>query len=150
MANTYTQIYIHIVFAVHGRQNLISQNHKEELYKYITGIVQNKRQKMMAINGMPDHIHLLISLSRSISLSDLVSKIKASSSRWIKTKEGGHANFAWQNGYGAFSIGQSGFQSCARYIANQKEHHKKISFEDELRTLFNKYQIKFDENYCWI
>jgi len=107
MANTYTQIYIQIVFAVKGRQNLIKKNHKDELYKYITGIVRNKNQKLISINGMSDHIHILIGLKPDIALSDLVRDIKANSSKFINKKNWSMGKFNWQEGFGAFSYSRS-------------------------------------------
>ncbi len=149
MANTYTQIYIHIIFAVKGRQNLISNNIKEELYKYITGIVTNEEQKLIAINGMPDHIHVLIGLKPNKSLSDLVRDIKANSSRFINEKQWINGKFEWQTGYGAFTYSHSQLTNVINYIQNQEEHHKTKSFKEEYIEFLKSFDIDFEENYIF-
>lgn len=149
MANTYTQIYIHIIFAVKGRQNLISNNIKEELYKYITGIVTNEEQKLIAINGMPDHIHVLIGLKPNKSLSDLVRDIKANSSRLINEKQWINGKFEWQTGYGAFTYSHSQLTNVINYIQNQEEHHKTKSFKEEYIEFLKSFDIDFEENYIF-
>ncbi len=126
MAGTYSQIYIQIIFAVKGRESLIHASWEEQLYKYITGIVQNKEQKMLAINGMPDHIHFLIGMKPSCCLSDLVREVKKSSNEFIRTKNLTATQFQWQEGYGAFSYSHSSLDQVISYILNQKEHHRKI------------------------
>lgn len=149
MSQSLSNILVHIVFSTKNRESFIKESISSELYAYITKICQSYDSPIKQIGGMPDHVHLLLSLSRKISLADLVKKIKSNSSRWIKSKGIGYKLFAWQNGYGAFSIGQSGFKSCAKYIANQKNHHKKVSFKDELKILLVKYCIEFNEKYLW-
>src|SRR5215211_5997198 len=131
MANTYTQIYIHVVFAVEGRQNLIQPAHNDELQKYITGIVSAQRHKLIAINNMPDHLHLLVGVRPDASLSQLVRDIKANSSRFINEKRWVMGRFSWQEGFGAFSYSRSQLDSVIRYIQNQQKHHAKRSFRDE-------------------
>ena len=131
MADTYTQIYIHIIFAVKGRSNLISSSWKNELYKYITGIITNEAQKLIAINGMPDHIHLLVGLKPTIALSNLVRDIKANSSRFVNEKSWIKGKFEWQHGFGAFSYSHSQLDTIINYINNQEEHHKKKTFKEE-------------------
>ena len=128
MANTYTQLYIHIVFAVQGRQSLIRPEHNDELQRYITGIVANNGQKLIAINNMPDHVHILIGQKPSIALSDLVRDIKAGSSGFINEQKWMPGRFAWQEGFGAFSYGHSQLGTVVRYIENQQEHHRKRTF----------------------
>jgi len=152
MSSTFSQIYIQVVFAVKGRGNLIQPNWEEELYKYITGIVRNKEQKLLAINGMPDHIHLLIGLKPSCCLSDLVREIKKSSNEFINEKKFLKCKFYWQEGYGAFSYSHSALDHVIAYINNQKEHHKKQSFRDEYRDFLQKFQIEFKDEYLfdWI
>src|SRR5206468_10293931 len=125
MANTFSQIYIQTVFAVSGRLSLIRNDFKEEVYKYITGIVRNKKQKLISINGMADHIHILIGLRAAMALADLVQDIKADSSDFINKEEMVHGKFAWQEGYGAFSYGHSQLDTIMRYIENQERHHSK-------------------------
>lgn len=149
MANTYTQIYIHIVFAVKGRQNLISKIWKEELYKYITGIVTHKEQKLIAINGMPDHIHILIGLKPTQMLSDLVRDIKANSSRFINEKQWIPGKFEWQTGFGAFSCGHSQLDTVVKYIQNQEIHHNTKTFKEEYIMLLKTADIDYNEQYIF-
>ncbi|MBK7038637.1 MAG: IS200/IS605 family transposase [Chitinophagales bacterium] len=152
MAGTFSQIYIQTIFAVQHRNALISSDWEEELYKYITGIVQEKKQKMIAINGMPDHIHLLIGMKPSCCLSDLIREIKKSSNDFIKDKKFSKYKFQWQEGYGAFSYSHSSLDTVIKYILNQKEHHKKITFKDEYIGFLNKYKIEHKPEYLfdWI
>ena len=148
-SNTYSQIYIQVVFAVKYRQSLIQESWEEELYKYITGVVQTKSQKMIAINGMPDHIHIFIGMKPDCNLSNLVREIKKSSTSFIKDKNFTKHKFQWQGGFGAFSYSQSHISNVARYIENQKVHHQKKSFKDEYLELLNKFEIKFKEDYLF-
>ena len=152
MAGTFSQIYIQIVFAVKHRDSLISPEWEAELYKYITGIVQNKGQKMIAINGMPDHIHIFIGMKPSCCLSDLVREIKKSSNDFIKEKKFSKYKFNWQEGYGAFSYSHSAIDNVVKYVINQKEHHEKNTFKDEYVEFLNKFQIDFNDEYLfeWI
>jgi REP element-mobilizing transposase RayT len=152
MANTYTQIYLHIVFSVKGRQNLISKTWKEDLYKYICGIVNGKDQKVYAIGGVSDHIHILLSIKPNISPSDLIRDIKANSSKWINEKKYIVGKFQWQEGFGAFSYSKSHLDTVIAYINNQEEHHQKKSFKEEYLKLLQKYDIEYDEKYLfeWI
>ena len=149
MAGTFSQIYIQIVFAVRGRENLIHSEWEEELYKYITGIVRNKEQKLIAINGMPDHIHILVGMRPNCCLSDLVREIKKSSNQFINEKNLSNFKFQWQEGYGAFSYSHSSLDKVIEYINNQKEHHKKQSFKEEYKTFLNKFQIEFKHEYLF-
>ena len=152
MANTYTQIYIQIVFAVKGRQNLISAENREELHKFITGIVANRGQKLFAIFAMPDHVHILVSIGPTILISDLVRDIKAGSSKFINDNKWINGKFNWQEGYGAFSYSKSSVDSVVKYILNQEEHHKKKTFRNEYLGLLEKFEIKYDQKYLfeWI
>lgn len=152
MANTYTQIYIQIVFAVKGGQNLISKENREELHKFITGIVSNRGQKLFAVFAMPDHVHILASIGPTIALSDLVRDIKAGSSKFINDKKWMNEKFSWQEGYGAFSYSKSGVDSVVKYILNQEEHHKNKSFKNEYLDFLEKFQIDYDSKYLfeWI
>lgn len=149
MANTYTQLYIHVVFAVKSRENLISTVWKEELYQYIGGIITNKKQKLLVANGMPDHIHLLIGLKPDCMLSDLVRDIKSSTSKWINEKKWVLGRFEWQTGFGAFTVGQSQLQTVVNYILKQEEHHKKKSFRQEYINFLEAYQIEFRQEYIF-
>ena len=152
MAGTFSQIYIQIVFAVEHRESLISPEWEEELYKYITGIIQNKGQKMIAINGMPDHIHIFIGMKPSCCLSELVREIKKSSNDFIKEKKFSKYKFNWQEGYGAFSYSHSAIDNVAKYVMNQKEHHKKQTVKEEYLDFLNKFQIEYKYEYLfkWI
>jgi REP element-mobilizing transposase RayT len=149
MANTYSQLYVHIVFAVKGRQNLISKNWKDEIYKYITGIITNKRQKLIAINGMPDHIHILIGLRADKSISDLVRDIKANSSKFINEKRWINGKFEWQTGFGAFTYGHSQLTSVIKYIENQEQHHKTKTFNEEYMAFLELFNVDFKKEYLF-
>jgi len=149
MANTYTQIYIHVVFAVQGRQNLIPKEHKEELHKYIAGIIRNKKQKLIAINSMPDHMHIFIGMKPSIALSDLVRDIKNNSSAFINEKKWVRGKFNWQEGFGAFSYGHSQIDVVVKYIQNQEEHHTKKTFKEEYLEMLKKFNVEYDEKYLF-
>jgi len=138
MANTYTQIYIQIVFAVQHRKNLIPKSNKEELHKYITGIVTNRDQKLLSINCMPDHTHILVGLKPTMAISDFVRDIKANSSSFINEKKWIRSKFHWQEGYGAFSYGHSQLDRVIRYINNQEKHHKKRTFKEEYTEFLKK------------
>jgi Transposase and inactivated derivatives len=152
MPGTFSQIYIQIVFAVKGRDSLIISSWEERLYQYITGIVQNKEQKMLAINGMPDHIHLFIGMRPSCCLSDLVREVKKSSNEFINEQKLSPFKFNWQEGFGAFSYSHSQVDQVVKYIMNQKAHHQKRSFKDEYIELLKKFNVEHDEKYLfdWI
>ena len=152
MANTYTRIYIHIIFAVQGRQNLIREEYKEEVHKYITRIIQNKGQKVIAINSMPDHIHILIGKKPNIASSDLVRDVKANSSKFINQKNWMMGKFNWQEGFGAFSYSHSQLDTVASYIKNQEKHHSRKTFKDEYLEMLRKFNVEYDMKYVfnWI
>ena len=149
MPGTFSQLYIQIIFAVKGRANLISPNWKEDLYKYIAGIIKGKNQKPIIVNGMPDHIHAFIGLKPSMKISDLVRDIKNNSSNFINKKKFVRGKFAWQEGYGAFSYSHSHIKKVYEYILNQEEHHKKKSFREEYLNLLKKFEIEYDEKYLF-
>lgn len=150
--STFSQIYIQVVFAVKGRNSLISQSWEEELYKYITGIITNKGQKLIAVNGMPDHIHILIGMKPSCCLSDLVREIKKASNAFVNEKKFSKFKFEWQEGYGAFSYSHSTLNNVIAYIQNQKEYHKKKSFREEYIDFLKKFEVEYKEDYLfnWI
>jgi putative transposase len=152
MPNTYSQIYIQIVFAVSGRQNLISKSNKEELHKYITGIIQKRDIKLIAINCMPDHTHIFIGLKPSTLLSDLVRDIKAGSSKFINDNKWIKGKFHSQEGYGAFSYSHSHIHNVVTYINNQEEHHKKKTFKEEYLDMLQKFEVAYEDAYLfeWI
>lgn len=149
MANTYTQIYIQVVFAVQGRQNLIPPERNDELQKYMTGIVTNHGQKLLAINNMPDHFHILIGLKPTMALSDLVGQIKSGSSGFINKSRWVNGRFEWQEGFGAFSYSHSQLGSVIRYIANQQKHHTRKTFREEYLVLLKKFEIAHEERYAF-
>lgn len=149
MANTYSQLYIQIVFAVKGRQNLISKKWKDEIYKYITGIITNKKQKLIAINGMPDHIHILVGIKPDTSLSDLVRDIKSNSSKFVNEQKWINGKFEWQTGFGAFSYGHSQLSHVIKYIENQEEHHKTKTFKEEYIAFLKLFNIDFKNEYLF-
>ena len=145
MANTYSQIYVQVVFAVYGRENLISKEWKDELYKYITGIVKSNDQKLLAINGVSDHVHILLNIKPNIALSDLVRDIKANSSRFINEKRFVKGKFSWQEDFGAFSYSISQIDDVIQYIENQE----KKSFKDEYLAYLKRFEINFNEKYIF-
>ncbi len=149
MANTYTQIHIQAVFAVQNRDCIIGKQWKDELYKYITGIIQNHDHKLLAINGMPDHIHVLFGMRPSQSLSDLLQDIKGNSFQWINNRKFVNGKFSWQEGYGAFSYGKSQIPQVIQYIERQEEHHKKKTFIVEYKEFLNAFGVKYDERYVF-
>ena len=149
MANTYSQIYIQIVFAVEGRQNLIDPIHNNELQKYITGIVTAQRQKLIAINNMPDHAHILIGQRPDSALSDLIGDIKSGSTNFINRQRWVKGRFNWQEGFGAFSYSRSQLDAVIRYVKNQQKHHQRLSFRDEYVKLLDKFDVTYDERYIF-
>lgn len=152
MSGTYSQIYIHVVFAVKGRESFINSIWEERLYQYITGIVENKGQKMLAINGMPDHIHFFIGMKPECSLSDLIREVKKSSNEFINENKFVKGKFNWQIGYGAFSYSYSQLTTVIKYIMNQKEHHKKKTFKEEYIAFLKNFNVKYEDKYLfeWI
>ena len=147
MANTYTQIHIQVVFAVQNRESLIKDLWKDDLYKYITGIIQNNNHKVLQINGVADHIHILFGMRPTQSLSDLMKQVKQDSSKWINKQGLVNGKFSWQSGFGAFSYSKSEVPKIIRYIKNQEEHHRKITFKDEYLKSLNDFNIEYDERY---
>src|SRR4030095_11916372 len=149
MPNTYTQLYIQFVFAVKYRESLIKKEWKDELYKYITGIVQNNKSKILAINGMPDHIHFFIGYKPTIAIPDLVKDIKLASGSWINDKGLTSHRFNWQEGYGAFSYRFRDVDEICKYIQNQELHHHKKTFREEYTGLLNDLTVEFDDKYLF-
>jgi putative transposase len=149
MPNTYTQLYIHCVFAVKFRQAVISPVWDDRLRNYITAIVQNNGHKMISINNMPDHLHLFIGLNPEQSLSRLMQQVKGDSSEWINKERLTGRKFNWQAGYGAFSYAKSQIKNVARYIENQQAHHRKKSFLDEYRKMLNDFEVDYNELYLF-
>lgn len=149
MANTFTQIHLHLVFGVQNRASLISPEWEARLYKYITGIIQNNGHKLLIINGMPDHIHILIGMRPTQSLSELMQDIKGNSSKWINENKLVKGKFSWQQGYGAFSYDKSQIPKLINYINTQKNHHKKVSFIEEYKRVLDDFGVSFDEKYIF-
>lgn len=149
MANTFTQMYAQIVFCPKGRENLILPDFEERVYQYITGIVQERGQKLIAINGMPDHLHIFIGFKPTIKIADLIGDIKIGASKFIKTKRFLRSGFAWQDGYGCFTYGHSQIDTVAKYVMNQKEYHKRKSFKEEYIEFLHKFEIEYNERYLF-
>lgn len=148
MPQSLSKVYIHIVFSTKNRYPYLSDKKiRKELHSYLGGILKELECPVLTIGGVADHVHVLCMLSKNISISKIIGDIKRSSSKWVKTKSVSLSKFAWQNGYGVFSVGQSEIERVKTYILNQEEHHSKKSFQDELRALFRKYEVKYDEKF---
>ncbi len=150
MANTYTQIYLHVVFAVSGRACLIQPKRKEELQKYITGIVTHRNQKLIAINCMPDHTHILLGLKPDEAPSDLIGRIKTGSTNHINELRWIGCRFSWQEGFGAFSVSHSHLDTMINYIRNQESHHRRNSFQEEYVEFLKRHDVPYDERYVFV
>ena len=149
MAGTYSQIYVQAVFAVKGRENLIDKNWRDELHKYISGIITGKQQKSIIVNGVSDHVHCFIGLKPSMAVSDLIRDIKNNSSKFINEKEFVKGKFQWQEGYGAFSYAHSQVEQVYKYILNQEAHHQKKTFRQEYLEFLTKYEIEHKPEYLF-
>jgi REP element-mobilizing transposase RayT len=149
MANTYTQIHIHTIFAVQNRLSLINKTWKDRLYQYIIGIIQNHGHKVLSIDGMPDHVHILFGFRPTQSLSELMQNIKRDSSEWINKNKFVEGRFSWQEGYGAFSYSKSQVPQVAKYIETQEAHHSKSTFLDEYKKILTDFGIEYDEKYVF-
>jgi putative transposase len=149
MAQSLSKVYIHITFSTKDRQHLIDENIKESLFQYLGGICKGLECNPVQIGGHTDHVHILCLLSRKIAQMDLLEEIKKQSSKWIKTQGMSYSNFYWQDGYGVFSVNPTQINVVVDYIKNQEEHHKTISFQDELRAFLKKYKVEYDERYIW-
>lgn len=149
MANTYSQINIHVVFSVQFRENIITKGFRDDLFKYISGILKNKKQYPLAINGYKDHVHIFFEQHPTTALSEIVKAVKASSSKWINENKFVKGKFSWQEGYGAFSYSHSQRDDVINYIKKQEEHHREASFREEYLSLLNKFEIQFDDHYVF-
>ena len=149
MSNTYTQIHIHFVFAVKYRAGVISKSWKDELYKYITGIIQSYDHKLLIINGMPDHVHILAGIRPTQSISNLMKEVKQNSSKWINESKFTEGKFEWQEGFGAFSYGKSQIKDVITYIENQELHHSKKTFLEEYKEILDKFGVEYDAQYIF-
>lgn len=152
MAGTFSQIYIQVVFAVKGRDNLLQKPWRDEVFKYMAGIIKGKNQKPIIVNGVADHVHLFIGLRPSMCLSDLVRDIKNNTTNFIKDKKFLNSEFFWQEGYGAFSYSHSQLDNVYQYILKQEEHHRKRTFKEEYLEFLEKFEIEHDDKYLfeWI
>lgn len=149
MAQSLSKLYVHLVFHTKYNQDLILPEIEDELYAYMGGIIKANDSIPLKVNGIANHVHILAVMSKNIALAKFLEEIKKNSSRWIKTKGKEYKNFAWQGGYGGFSVSQRGVDNVIRYIENQKEHHKKVTAKDEYIQLLQKYQVEYDEKYLW-
>ncbi|HSK14510.1 MAG TPA: IS200/IS605 family transposase [Phnomibacter sp.] len=149
MAGTFSQIYIHYVFAVKGRANLLDKKWRQEVFKYMNGIIKGKEQKPIIVNGVGDHVHVLVGIKPSISIADLIRDIKNNSSRFINEQKWLKGKFEWQEGYGAFSVSPAQLDVLYNYILNQEMHHEKRSFREEYHQFLNEYQISFEERFLF-
>jgi putative transposase len=149
MASTLTKLLVHITYSTKNRAALIPGAIEADFYAYVGGICRRMESPLLAMGGAADHVHMLVSLGKTAALSDLMLNVKRDSSKWAKEKDGSLGAFGWQDGYFAFSIGESAVDALRAYIANQKEHHKTIDFKDEVRAFLRKYGIEWDERYVW-
>jgi putative transposase len=149
MANTYSQIYLQFVFAVRNRANLIRSSNKEEIHRYITGLVTRRKSKLLAVNCMPDHTHLFVGFKPVMEISDLIKEIKVETNEFINGKKWMRSKFAWQDGYGAFSYSHSHIGAVMKYIQNQELHHKKKTFRQEYKQLLEKFKIPYEDKYLF-
>ncbi len=149
MANTYTQINIHVIFSVKGRENVILNSFKDRLFEYISGILSKNGQFSLAVNGYKDHVHLFFELSPNLSLSDIVRIVKSSSSKWINNQKFVNGKFAWQEGYAAFSYTKSQRNNVIKYIMNQEKHHQTTTFKQEYLQILKNFEINFDKKYIF-
>jgi REP element-mobilizing transposase RayT len=149
MAGTFSQLYIQVVFAVKGRENLIEGTWGTMLYQYIAGIIRGKGQKPIIVNGMPDHVHVFVGLRPAMALSDLVRDIKNNSTNFIKEKNLVKGRFCWQEGYGAFSYSNSQVRQVYDYILNQEQHHKSKTFRNEYLDFLRQFEIEYDAQYLF-
>lgn len=149
MASTFTKILVHIAYSTKNRAAMIPESIEPRLYAYIGGICRAMKSPLLAMNGVADHVHMFVSLGKTIALSDLLLNVKRDSSIWIKDQDAALRDFAWQDGYFGFSIGESQVDALQAYIAKQKDHHKTVDFKDEMRAFFRKYGIEWNEEYVW-
>ena len=149
MANTFSQIYLQFVFAVKQRQSLIPVKHKEELHRYITGLVQNRKAKMLAVHCMPDHTHLFVGFKPTILIADFIKEIKVESNEFINEKQWKTGKFSWQEGYGVFSYSHSQIDRVVKYVLDQDIHHQKKTFRQEYLELLAKFELSFEERFLF-
>ena len=149
MSHTYCQLYYHLVWSTKERQPIIKNEFKGDLYKYLGGAVRGKEGRLLEIGGVADHVHLLVALSSRFSIAEVVQQIKIGSSKWVSQNFFKQGSFAWQEGYGAFSVSESIRTQVTQYIQNQEQHHLNCSFREEFLNLLRRYNVEFDEKYLW-
>ena len=149
MSGTYTNLLYHLVFSTKNRIPLVTAGIREDLYSYIGGIIRGERGTLLEIGGMPDHVHLLVKLRPTISMSEMLNRIKAKSSKWVNEERAKLRKFGWQEGYAAFSVSESQVRRVRAYTRNQDSHHRRQSFQDEFRALLDKHGIEYEERYLW-
>jgi putative transposase len=149
MSQSLAKIYVHLIFSTNHRERVLSDDIRHDLHAYIGGILNGLGCAPIEINSEPDHMHILFLLSRTAAISDVAGQVKKSSNDWLREQGPRFSDFYWQGGYGAFSVSQSGVQEVREYIRTQREHHQRVSFQDEFRTVLERYEIKFDERYVW-
>jgi putative transposase len=149
MSQSLVKNLIHLVYSTKNRKPWLPKEHRDGLFKYMAGIFKNLESPALVIGGVDDHVHVLFSLSKNYALKTIVEKVKVGSSKWMKIDGPKNASFYWQSGYAAFSVSQSSVESVRRYIETQEEHHRKMSFQDELREMFLRHKVEFDERYVW-
>jgi REP element-mobilizing transposase RayT len=149
MPQSLSSILVHLVFSTKNREPFLRPIIEPELHPYLATIFGALGSPSLAIDGTRDHVHILFALGRTMTVADIVEEVKTSSSKWLKTKDRGLRNFHWQKGYGAFSIGQSQVEDVKRYIRNQKQHHRRVTFQDEYREFLKRYGVDYDERYVW-
>ncbi len=149
MPQSLAKLYVHLVFSTKHRERWLTDDIRVDLHAYMGGILNGMGCVPIEINSEPEHVHALFILSRTIPLSEAVGNLKKSSNDWLREKNGKFADFYWQAGYGAFSVGQSGVEKLREYIRSQREHHQQVSYQDEVRAFFRRYKIEFDERYVW-
>ena len=149
MSQSLAKVLVHLTFSTKGRQPLIRDGERDQLHAYFIGVLKNLNSPSLETNSVQDHVHILFLLSKNHSLAQVIAEVKESSSAWFKTRDKWYRDFYWQGGYAAFSVSESRVDTVRRYISNQPEHHRKTSFQDELRVLFKKHRVEYDERYVW-
>jgi len=149
MVQSFSSLFVHLVFSTKGRRMVLSDSVRDSLHAYMGKVLQNLGCTPVLINSVEDHVHLLFNLARTVAVSKAIQDVKSSSSQWLKTQGAAFAEFSWQVGFGVFSISESDVESVREYIAGQREHHRRIAFQDEYRELMRRHGIKFDEQYGW-
>jgi len=149
MPQSLARLYVHLIFSTKHRKPLLSDGIRDSLHAYMATILRNDRCPAVLIGSVDDHVHILFDLARTVAVSQVVEEVKTSSSKWIKTQGAEFAAFAWQAGYGAFSVSESSVQAVRDYVANQREHHRVRSFQEEYRALLDKHGVAYDERYVW-